>query len=228
MVCLTLYLRHNTTRPTNRPTDRPTDPPTPATVTRWNRRKKDGSHDAHFILCSELELKIKQFLESKTSPTTRDYNAYFITIADLQGKIQDATKINGGIYLAIDNAKLAADDFRLKYVMLTQFLVKMLKVAANTETLQTSKSEITEIKRMLQALEIELQSQLSMKASLEGTLAETQNRYAMQLAGYQNQVGMLEEQLVQLRADLERQGQEYQMLLNGRSSCQILYRTLHS
>uniref|UniRef100_A0A3B3WW78 IF rod domain-containing protein n=1 Tax=Poecilia mexicana TaxID=48701 RepID=A0A3B3WW78_9TELE len=91
------------------------------------------------------------------------------------------------------------------------------EVAISTETIQTSKTEISDLRRTLQGLEIELQSQLSMKGALENTLGETEARYSSMLCGFQNTINMLEAELCNVRASIEQQGQEYKMLLDIKS-----------
>uniref|UniRef100_A0A8C5LC94 Keratin 15 n=1 Tax=Jaculus jaculus TaxID=51337 RepID=A0A8C5LC94_JACJA len=264
---------------------------------------------------ADLEVKIRDW-HQKQSPASpeRDYSPYFKTIEEIRDKILAATIDNSRVILEIDNARLAADDFRLKYenelalrqsveadinglrrvldeltlartdlemqienlneelaymrkeheealkefssqlagqvnvemdaapgVDLTRMLAEMREqyeaiaeknrrdaeawffsqteelnkeVASNTEMIQTSKTEITDLRRTLQGLEIELQSQLSMKAGLENSLAEIECRYALQLQQIQGLISSIETQLSELRSEMECQNQEYNMLLD--------------
>ena len=53
--------------------------------------------------------------------------------------------------------------------------------------------------------------------SLESTLAETEARYGSQLSQVQCMITNVESQLAEIRSDLERQNQEYQVLLDVRA-----------
>nr|XP_020034069.1 keratin, type I cytoskeletal 42 [Castor canadensis] len=263
---------------------------------------------------ADLEVKIREWYKKQGPGPARDYSHYFKTIEELKSKILAATIDNANFVLQIDNARLAADDFRTKYetelnlhmsveadinglrrvldeltlaradlemqieglkeelaylkknheeemnalrgqvggdvsvemdaapgVDLSRILNEMRdqyekmaeknrkdaedwffskteelnrEVATNTEALQSSRTEITELRRSVQNLEIELQSQLSMKASLENSLAETEARYGAQLAQLQGLISSIEQQLCELRCDMERQNHEYQILLD--------------
>ncbi|NXV49247.1 K1C19 protein, partial [Uria aalge] len=263
---------------------------------------------------SDLEKKIRDWYQKQGPGPARDYSPYYKTIEDLRDKILDATINNSKIVLQIDNARLAADDFKTKFeteqalrmsveadinglrrvldeltlartdlelqmeslkeelaylkknheeeisalggqvagqvsveldsapgIDLTKILADMRdqyehmaeknrkdaeawfhskteelnrEVAVNTEQLQSSKSEITDLRHTFQALEIELQSQLNMRAALEATLADTEQRYSSQLEKIQDVINSIEAQLANIRADMERQNSEYQTLMD--------------
>ncbi|XP_023573987.1 keratin, type I cytoskeletal 17 isoform X2 [Octodon degus] len=263
---------------------------------------------------AELEVKIRDWYQKQAPGPVRDYSPYYKTIEDLKNKILVASVDNANVLLQIDNARLAADDFRTKFeteqalrmsveadinglrrvldeltlartdlemqleglkeelaflkknheeemlalrgqtggdvnvemdaapgVDLSRILNEMRdqyeqlaeknrrdaeawflskteelnkEVASNSELIQSGRSEVSELRRVLQGLEIELQSQLSMKASLENSLEETKGRYCVQLSQIQGLIGGVEEQLAQLRCEMEQQSQEYKILLD--------------
>uniref|UniRef100_A0A8C6Q861 Keratin 16 n=1 Tax=Nannospalax galili TaxID=1026970 RepID=A0A8C6Q861_NANGA len=263
---------------------------------------------------TDLEVKIRDWYQRQRPTEIKDYSPYFRTIEELKSKIIAATLENAQPILQIDNARLAADDFRTKYehelalrqtveadinglrrvldeltlartdlemqieslkeelaylkknheeemlalrgqtggdvnvemdaapgVDLSRILNEMRdqyeqmaeknrrdaeawflskteelnkEVASNSELIQSGRSEVSELRRVFQGLEIELQSQLSMKASLENSLEETKGRYCMQLSQIQGLISNVEEQLAQLRCEMEQQSQEYNILLD--------------
>lgn len=268
---------------------------------------------------AQLECQIREWM-AKQAPCARDYSKYELIIEDLRRKIYCASLDNARLMLQIDNARLAAEDFKIKYenelavrmsveadIMglrkvlddltmarsdlemrveglkeellylrknheeemaamsgqvssvnvevdagFQQDMSKVLdqircqyegiaeknrremevwykakfdelnqQVAASTETLQTSHTEINDLKRTLQTLQIELQSQQSLKCALEGQLSETKNRYSQQLSHLQNMVYSLENQLQEMRNDIERQSNEYQILLDIKTKLEL-------
>ncbi|XP_020853374.1 keratin, type I cytoskeletal 23 isoform X1 [Phascolarctos cinereus] len=88
------------------------------------------------------------------------------------------------------------------------------ELESRTASVQSSKDNIHELRRTFQALEIDLQTQKNKKCALEGMLADTQSRYSCQLQDIQQIISHYEEELMQLRHDLERQNNEYKILLD--------------
>uniref|UniRef100_A0A8C9Y7C3 Keratin 99 n=1 Tax=Sander lucioperca TaxID=283035 RepID=A0A8C9Y7C3_SANLU len=63
----------------------------------------------------KLELQIREFYEKKAPSVSSDFTNYFATITELRAQIMRKHSDNQRIILQIDNAQLAADDFKIKY-----------------------------------------------------------------------------------------------------------------
>ncbi|KAM4034591.1 keratin, type I cytoskeletal 19-like [Anomaloglossus baeobatrachus] len=270
---------------------------------------------------AQLEGKIHDWYERNQPSALPDFSSYFRTIQELQSQISSTSMENAHLILQIDNARLAADDFRNKFEMerqlsssaeadvnglrilleelnreicslqsqvqnLQEELQQMKRnhdeevnslrtqlgarinvevdaapsvdlnrtlseirqqyenlmernlreveamfqqrteelnqeVASGSEQLQSVQTEVIDLKRKIQTLEIELQSQLSMKSALEGTLAETEATFGSQLSQLQSLINKVESQLSQLRSDLERQNQEYKTLMDQKNHLEM-------
>ncbi|XP_057569800.1 keratin, type I cytoskeletal 39 [Hippopotamus amphibius kiboko] len=99
----------------------------------------------------------------------------------------------------------------------------------STQQQQCFQKEIIELRHTMNTLEIELQAQHRMRDSQECVLAETEARYTALLAQIQCLMDNLEAQLAEIRGALERQNQEYEVLLDVKSQleCEITtYRSL--
>ncbi|KAM5309366.1 keratin, type I cuticular Ha7-like [Glossophaga mutica] len=272
---------------------------------------------------AELETKIREWSKCHETTVCPNYQCYFRTIEELQQKILCSKAENARLVTQIDNAKLAADDFKIKHesehslrllveadmcgmhkllddlslakadleaqqeslkqeqlclrsnheqevntlrcqlgdklsieldtepsVDLSRVLEEMrcryeamvetnrhdveqwfqaqsegisLQAMSCSEELQCCQSEILELRCTVNALQVERQAQHNLKDCLQNSLCESEARYGAELAQMQSLISTVEEQLAEIRADLERQNQEYQVLLDvkARLECEI-------
>ncbi|TKS77054.1 Keratin, type I cytoskeletal 18 [Collichthys lucidus] len=264
---------------------------------------------------SKLQIQISEFIEKKGPLEGRDYSKYNATIAELRAKIFDMVKDNAHLGISLDNARLAAEDFKTKLeyelsmrqsveadvaglrkvlddtnvirlhlesdieslkeelislrknheeevaelrVQISQAGVRVdvdapkgqdmakimeemrakyekivlknqeevkawhesqitevqVQVTESTTALKEATSVMTDIRRRYQGLDIELQSALSLKASLEATLRDIEMRYNMEVEKYNMVILRLQEELTKIRADIQHNTTEYEHLLN--------------
>merc|ERR1739838_953615 len=261
----------------------------------------------------ELEEKIKNWGIGRVVEA-RDFSAFLIVIEEIRSKMMAAGTVIAELVLEVDNTKLAADDFRIKYeselglrmsvdadiaglrrmlgeLALTKTDLEMTleglkeekeymtknheeeklsvtahlsgqvnvevdaapavdlsvimadireqyeamvakshkdaeawfkakaevvskEVIESVEVIQTSSLEVKESKTTVRDLQLELQSLMSMKASLELNLAELEGRYGAMMMSLQAMVVSLEGQLTQIRGDTLKTGQDYLALLD--------------
>ncbi|CAL8388743.1 unnamed protein product [Boreogadus saida] len=86
--------------------------------------------------------------------------------------------------------------------------------AQNTEALQSGRSELNDLTRQRQMLELDIQSMIRMIRSLEENLKETEERYGGELSRLRRILQGLEAEQGQLRAQVGRQVEAHQDLLN--------------
>merc|ERR1711921_2387 len=73
---------------------------------------------------------------------------------------------------------------------------------------------MSETRRRSQALDIELQSQLSLKAALQASLNDIERRYNMEMEKYNAIILRLQEELTQIRSNIQHSTRECEHLLN--------------
>ncbi|XP_019939582.2 keratin, type I cytoskeletal 19-like [Paralichthys olivaceus] len=261
----------------------------------------------------KLELQIREFYEKRTY-VSRDLTGYFATITDLNAQIVRRRLENNSVILQLDNAQLAADDFKMKYetelnmrMVLESDLLRYrgirdsvtlnisdleMQIEGMTEELAYTKSnhleemrllrtqqsgnvnvevdssgsmdlmkaleemreyyetvvlkskqdvekwyeekmagisvvitttstevktyytQLAELKRTFQSLEISRQSALTEFQCMQQNVEEVNSRYSIQLSQLQVTINYLEEELQRMRDSIEQQQSEHNLLLD--------------
>ncbi|XP_040214145.1 keratin, type I cytoskeletal 18-like isoform X2 [Rana temporaria] len=125
--------------------------------------------------------------------------------------------------MAEQNRLEAENAYKTKFDALSQ------EANSNTKALEQAKNEVADLRRQLQALEMEHQTLQKTVDSLDHVLKDTEDHYASQLMELNRMLARLQDELAACRSDIERQVRDYDALLNLKSKLENEihdYRTL--
>uniref|UniRef100_A0A673ZFJ7 Keratin 99 n=1 Tax=Salmo trutta TaxID=8032 RepID=A0A673ZFJ7_SALTR len=74
---------------------------------------------------SKLELQIKEFYEMRSLTHKKDLSGVYATVTDIRNKIHARSVENSQLILRVDNARVAADDFKMKFETEVNMRMKM-------------------------------------------------------------------------------------------------------
>ncbi|NXY81470.1 K1C18 protein, partial [Alcedo cyanopectus] len=95
-----------------------------------------------------------------------------------------------------------------------QITESTIEITKSSKDVDTARSTVVDLRRSVQTLEIDLESLRNQKGGLEANLLEVENRYALQMEQLNELILRAEAELLQVRNELQRQAEEYQVLLN--------------
>jgi len=173
-----------------------------------------------------IRLHLESDIESLKEELITLKKNHLTDVAELRAQITYGVHVDVDAPKGQDLARIM-EEMRAKYEKITlknqeelkawhesQITEVQVQVTEQTTALKEATTVMSETRRRHQALDIELQSALSLKASLEATLRDIEMRYNMEVEKYNVIILRLQEELTQIRTDIQHNTREYEQLLN--------------